>query len=59
MTSADGIFELRSEEIDGRMENTLRTRAFKGASVDTSKHILRVTEDLSVSLENANKKGQV
>jgi KaiC/GvpD/RAD55 family RecA-like ATPase len=59
MTSADGIFELRTEEIDGRMENTLRARAFKGASVDTSKHILRVAEDLSVSLENANKKGQV
>jgi len=51
MTSADGVFELRTEEIEGQMENTLRVRAFKGAPVDTSKHILRVAEDLSVSLE--------
>ena len=56
MTSADGVFELRTEEIDGEMENTLRVRAFKGAHVDTSKYVLRVAEDLSVSLE-ATKKG--
>jgi len=56
MTSADGVFELRSEEIDGRMENTLRTRAFKGAPVDTSKHILRVADDLSVSLGEVSNK---
>ncbi len=59
MTSADGIFELRTEEIDGRMENTLRARAFKGAPVDTSKYILRVAEDLSVSLEATQRKSQL
>ncbi len=58
MTSADGVFELRTEEIEGRMENTLRARAFKGAPVDTSKYILRVAEDLSVNLEAINKKSQ-
>ena len=41
------------------MENTLRARAFKGATVDTSKHILRVAEDFSVSLEAAKKKSQL
>ncbi len=56
MTSADGVFELRTEEIEGQMENTLRVRAFKGAPVDTSKHILRVAEDLSVSLQTPKKK---
>ena len=59
MTSADGVFELRTEEIEGQMENTLRARAFKGAPVDTSKHILRVAEDLSVSLEAIMKKSQL
>lgn len=59
MASADGVFELRTEEIEGRMENTLRARAFKGAPVDTSKHILRVAEDLSVSLEASEKKSQL
>ncbi len=56
MTSADGVFELRTEEIEGQMENILRARAFKGAPVDTSKHILRLGEDLSVSLEPTKKK---
>ena len=56
MTSADGVFELRTEEIEEQMENTLRARAFKGAPVDTSKHILRLAEDLSVSLEPTKKK---
>ena len=51
MTSADGVFELRTEELDGKMENTLRVRAFKGTPVDTSKHILHLAEDLSVTLE--------
>jgi KaiC/GvpD/RAD55 family RecA-like ATPase len=55
MTSADGVFELRTEEIEGEMENTLRVRAFKGAPVDTSKHILHLAEDLSVSLEAVKK----
>jgi KaiC/GvpD/RAD55 family RecA-like ATPase len=55
MTSADGVFELRTEEIEGEMENTLRARAFKGAPVDTSKHILHLAEDLSVSLEAVKK----
>ena len=59
MTSADGVFELRTEEIEGQMENTLRARAFKGAPVDTTKHILRVAEDLSVSLEATKKKSQL
>jgi KaiC/GvpD/RAD55 family RecA-like ATPase len=59
MTSADGVFELRTEEIEGQMENTLRVRTFKGAPVNTSKHILRVAEDLSVSLEAPKKKSQV
>ena len=56
MTSADGVFELRTEEIDGRMENTLRVRAFKGHPVDTSKHTIRVSEDLIVSLERKSQK---
>ena len=55
MTSADGVFELRTEEIGGEMKNTLRARAFKGAPIDTSKHILHVAEDLSVKLEEAKK----
>ena len=55
MAISDGVFELRTEEIEGRMENTLRVRAFKGAPVDTSKYILRLTEDLSVSLERTKK----
>ena len=50
MTSADGVFELKTEELEGKMENTLRVRAFKGAPVDTSKYILRMAEDLSMSL---------
>ena len=56
MTSADGVFELRAEEIEGQIVNTLRVRTFKGAPVDTSKHILRLTENLSVSLEPIRKK---
>jgi len=55
MTSADGVFELRNEEIDGRMENTLRVRSFKGSPVNTSKHILRIAGDLSVKLEPVKK----
>jgi hypothetical protein len=55
MTSADGIFELRTEEIEGRIENTLRVRSFKGAPVDTSKRILHMAEDLSVKLEEVKK----
>jgi KaiC/GvpD/RAD55 family RecA-like ATPase len=55
MASADGVFELRTEEIEGKMENTLRVRAFKGAAVDTSKYILHVAEDLSVKLEAVKK----
>jgi KaiC/GvpD/RAD55 family RecA-like ATPase len=58
MTSADGVFELRTEEIEGEIQNTLRARTFKGAPVDTSKHILRVAEDLSVSLEAINMKSK-
>jgi KaiC/GvpD/RAD55 family RecA-like ATPase len=56
MESADGVFELRTEEVEGEILNTLRIRAFKGAPVDTSKHILRLGEDLSVSLEAVTKK---
>ena len=58
MAIADGVIELRTEEIEGQMENTLRVRAFKGAPVDTSKHILRFAEDFSVSLEAVKKNGQ-
>ena len=56
MTNADGVFELRTEELEGEMQNTLRVRAFKGAPVNTSKHILHLTENLSVSLEPIKKK---
>jgi len=56
MTSADGVFELTTEEIEGEMQNTLRARAFKGAPVDTSKYILHIAEDLSVSLETIKKR---
>jgi len=55
MTSADGVFELRTEEIDGVMRNTLRARAFKGAPIDTSKHILHVAQNLSLNLEHIKK----
>ena len=55
MTSADGVIELRTEEIEGEMLNTLRVRAFRGAPVDTSKHILRVAENLAMSLEAIRK----
>ena len=51
MASADGVFELRTEEIAGEMANTLRVRAFKGVPVDTSRYVLHLAEDLSVSLE--------
>jgi len=50
MAIADGVFELKTEEIDGQMENTLRVRVFKGAPVDTSKHILHFNENLSMHL---------
>jgi KaiC/GvpD/RAD55 family RecA-like ATPase len=56
MESADGVFELRTEEIEGEILNTLRVRAFKGAPVDTSKHIVQLSENLSVSLEAIKKK---
>jgi len=56
MTNADGVFELRTEELEGEMQNTLRVRAFKGAPVNTSKHILHLAENLSVSLEPIKKK---
>ncbi len=56
MTSADAIFELRTEEIEGRMESVLRARSFKGGPVDTSKHILRVDENLLVTLESVGKR---
>jgi hypothetical protein len=51
MATADGIFELRTEEIDGKFESVLRARSFKGGPVDTSKHILRIDENLTVALE--------
>ncbi len=52
MATADGIFELRTEEIDGRLESVLRARSFKGGSVDTSKYVLRINGNLAVSLES-------
>lgn len=50
---ADGVFELRTEEIGGELENVLRARSFKGGPVDTSKHILRIDDNLFVHLEKA------
>jgi hypothetical protein len=52
MATADGIFELRTEEIDGRLESVLRARSYKGGPVDTSKYILHVDENLAVSLKS-------
>ena len=52
MATADGIFELRTEEIDGRLESVLRARSFKGGPVDTAKYILRIDENLTASLES-------
>jgi archaellum biogenesis ATPase FlaH len=52
MATADGIFELRTEEIAGRLESVLRARSYKGGPVDTSKYILHVDENLTVSLES-------
>lgn len=52
MAIADAIFELRTEEIDGRLKSVLRARSFKGGPVDTSKHILHIDEKLGVSLES-------
>lgn len=51
MTSADAVFEIKMEELDGKLESVLRARSFKGGPVDTSKHVLRVDESLTVSLE--------
>jgi len=56
MTSADGIFEVRTEEIEGRLESVLRARSFRGGAVDTSKYLLRIDDNLSVSLESAVKR---
>ena len=56
MASADGVFELRTEEIEGEIQNTFRVRAFKGAPVNTGKYILSVAEDLSVNLQPTKKK---
>ncbi len=52
MSSADGIFELRTEDLVGKLETVLRARSFKGELVDTSKRIIRVDEDLTVHLES-------
>jgi len=51
MASADAIFELRTEEMDGRLESTLRARSFKGGPIDTAKHIVRIDEKLTATLE--------
>lgn len=52
MATADGIFELRTEELDGRLESVLRARSFKGGPVDTSKYLLRIDENLTATLES-------
>jgi KaiC/GvpD/RAD55 family RecA-like ATPase len=52
MTSADGVFELRTEELDGKLESVLRARSFKGGPVDTSKYVVRVNENLTVNLQS-------
>lgn len=57
MASADGIFEIKTEEVDGSLESVLRARIFKGGPVDTSKHIVRVDDSLHVSLGKIRKGG--
>lgn len=56
MANADGIFELRTEEIEGKLESVLRARSFRGGPVDTSKYVLRVDDNLGVSLGSAMKR---
>ncbi len=51
MAIADGVLELSSEEIAGNLENVIRVRSFKGLPVDTSKYVLRLQDDLTLSLE--------
>lgn len=54
---ADAIFELRTEEIDGKLESVLRARSYKGGPIDTSRHIVRVDNDLTVRLEAIQGRG--
>jgi len=56
MASADGIFEIKTEEVEGSLESVLRARNFKGGPVNTSKHIIRVDENLNVTLEKIVKR---
>ncbi len=51
MSSADAVFELRTEEIDGKLESVLRARSYKGGSIDTSRHVVRVDDNLIVRLD--------
>ncbi len=51
MSTADGVFELRTEELDGKLESVLRARSFKGGTVDTSRRVVRVDESLALRLE--------
>ena len=53
MSYADAVFELRTEEVGGKLESVLRARSFRGGPVDTSKYILRVNESLAIHLEGA------
>jgi KaiC/GvpD/RAD55 family RecA-like ATPase len=54
---ADAIFELRTEEIDGKLESVLRARSYKGGPIDTSRHIVRVDDNLVVRLEAIQGRG--
>jgi KaiC/GvpD/RAD55 family RecA-like ATPase len=55
MTNADGVFELRTEEFDGKLESVLRARSYKGGPVDTAKYVLRMDDSLRVTLEPVEK----
>jgi KaiC/GvpD/RAD55 family RecA-like ATPase len=58
MASADGVFELRTEEVDGKLESALRARSYKGGPVDTAKYVLRLDDNLRVALEPAMKEAR-
>lgn len=48
---ADGVFELKTEEIDGKLESVMRARSFRGGPIDTSKHVVRIDDNLVATLE--------
>lgn len=58
MSSADAVFELRTEEINGKLESVLRARSYKGGPIDTSRYVVRVDDNLIVRLEAIQGGGQ-